>query len=376
MEICIDGTPLLTNSAGIKTYLFHWIKSLRASQGDRQLCVFPMIGELGLLDHEHSVDGTIATRVRLTAVGQLNKTTHLDWLAAMLSNRAEVFHVSNLLQNPPRKQLVTTTIHDLTTWIVPELHTPQNVAADRIFAERVVKKAQRCIAVSYSSRKDAVEILGIPEDKIDVIHHGVADSYIEVSDGDASRVAEKYQIKRPYILFHGAIEPRKNIDLLLDAYQALPGSLRDEFDLVLTGIMGWAARPTIARLETLPSNIRYLGYVPEKDMPGLTRGAVLFAYPSLYEGFGFPVLQAMACGTPTITSNISSLPEIAGDVALLVDPRSLSELREAMEKVLLSPSLRMRMAEQGRERAKGFRWPDAAAKSWAFFERTLGGKIK
>ncbi len=315
------------------------------------------------------------TRLRLTAVGQLNKTIHLDWLAAMLSDRAQVFHSSNLVQNPPRRQLLTTTIHDLTTWIVPELHTPQNVAADRIFAERVVKKAQRCIAVSHSTRKDAVEILGIPEDKIEVIHHGVADSYIDVSDGEASRVAQKYQLKRPYILFHGAIEPRKNIDLLLDAYQSLPGSLREEFDLVLTGIMGWAAPSTVARLGTLPPSIRYLGYVPEKDMPGLTRGAVLFAYPSLYEGFGFPVLQAMACGIPTITSNNSSLIEIAGDVALLVDPRSVSELREAMQKVLLSLSLRIRMANQGRERAKGFRWSDAAAKSWAFFERTLGVKI-
>jgi glycosyltransferase involved in cell wall biosynthesis len=375
MQICIDGTPLLTNSAGIKTYLYHWIKSLRALQGDRQVRVFPLIGDLGVLDHERSVAGSMETRLRLTAVGQLNKTIHLDWLAAMLSDRAQVFHSSNLVQNPPRRQLLTTTIHDLTTWIVPELHTPQNVAADRIFAERVVKKAQRCIAVSHSTRKDAVEILGIPEDKIEVIHHGVADSYIDVSDGEASRVAQKYQLKRPYILFHGAIEPRKNIDLLLDAYQSLPGSLREEFDLVLTGIMGWAAPSTVARLGTLPPSIRYLGYVPEKDMPGLTRGAVLFAYPSLYEGFGFPVLQAMACGIPTITSNNSSLIEIAGDVALLVDPRSVSELREAMQKVLLSLSLRIRMANQGRERAKGFRWSDAAAKSWAFFERTLGVKI-
>jgi len=374
MRICIDGTPLLTNSAGIKTYLYHWIKSLRALQGDR-VRVFPLIGDLGVLDHERSVAGSMETRLRLTAVGQLNKTIHLDWLAAMLSDRAEVFHSSNLVQNPPRKQLLTTTIHDLTTWIVPKLHTPQNVAADRIFAERVVKKAQRCIAVSHSTRKDAVEILGIPEDKIEVIHHGVADSYIEASNEEASRVARKYQLTRPYILFHGAIEPRKNIDLLLDAYEALPGSLREEFDLVLTGIMGWAAGSTVARLRTLPSSIRYLGYVPERDMPGLTRGAVLFVYPSLYEGFGFPVLQAMACGIPTITSNNSSLPEIAGDVALLVDPCSVSELREAMQKVLLSPSLRIRMAEQGRERAKRFRWPDAAAKSWAFFERTLGGKI-
>jgi alpha-1,3-rhamnosyl/mannosyltransferase len=289
-----------------------------------------------------------------------------------MGSRADVFHISNLLHIPPRNQLVTATIHDLTTWIMPELHTPENVVADRLFAERVLKSAQRCIAVSHSSRKDAIEILGISPDKIEVIHHGVAETYLEVRDENAEAVTQKYQLHHPYILFHGAIEPRKNIDLLLDAYQALPPSLRGQFDLVLAGIMGWAAPTTVARLKAGSPGVRYLGYIPEQDMPGLTRGATLFVYPTRYEGFGFPVLQAMACGIPTVTSNISSLPEITGNAAVLVDPLSVSELQGAMQTVLLSPTLRSKMAVDGRLRATGFRWPDAAAKSWEFFEKTLG----
>jgi glycosyltransferase involved in cell wall biosynthesis len=138
-------------------------------------------------------------------------------------------------------------------------------------------------------------------------------------------------------------------------------------------MMGWAAPATVARLTQTSTHIRYLGYVPEEDMPGLTRGAALFVYPTLYEGFGFPVLQAMACGVPAVTSNIASLPEITGDAAVLIDPRSVAELQNAMETVLLSPTLRSRLSTQGRARAVSFRWSDAAEKTWAFFQRAHGG---
>jgi len=175
-------------------------------------------------------------------------------------------------------------------------------------------------------------------------------------------------LSRPYLLFVGTIEPRKNVDLLLDAYQGLPASLRDEFDLVLAGPIGWASPATLARVRAM----RYLGYVPEPDLAPLTAAAAAFAYPSLYEGFGFPVAQAMAAGVPVVTSNVSSLPEIAGDAALLVDPRSLQELRDALVRLLESPSLRAGLAARGRERAERFRWERCAAESWAFFRKLAG----
>ena len=175
-------------------------------------------------------------------------------------------------------------------------------------------------------------------------------------------------LRRPFVLFVGTIEPRKNLDVLLDAFAALPASVREEYELVLAGPLGWAAKETQARLESA----RYLGYVPEPDLAPLTAAAAVFAYPSLYEGFGFPVAQAMAAGVPVITSNVSSLPEVAGDAAVLVDPRSVAELRDALCRLLLSAGLRADLAARGRARSERFRWPECAARSWEFFRKVAG----
>src|SRR6185437_4367848 len=183
------------------------------------------------------------------------------------------------------------------------------------------------------TKNHAIQFLGLPAEKIAVIHSGVAPQFFDASAGD---VRERYGLKRPFILSVGTIEPRKNIDGLIRAYRALPQDLRDEFELVLAGPMGWAAAETAE----LVQSVRYLGYVPEGDLPPLTAAAAVFAYPSLYEGFGFPVAQAMAAGTPIITSNVSSLPEIGGDGVLAVDPRSENELREALSYLLLSVDFR------------------------------------
>jgi alpha-1,3-rhamnosyl/mannosyltransferase len=175
-------------------------------------------------------------------------------------------------------------------------------------------------------------------------------------------VRARYGLKRPFALFVGTIEPRKNIDMLLDGYEALPASVREEFELVVAGPMGWASAETAARVRSV-RGVRYLGYIPEPDIAPLTAAATVFAYPSLYEGFGFPVAQAMAAGTPVITSNVSSLPEITGDAALLIDPRSVGELRDGLNRLLLSATLRAELAARGRERARAFGWEACAARS-------------
>jgi alpha-1,3-rhamnosyl/mannosyltransferase len=267
---------------------------------------------------------------------------------------------------------ITATLHDLTTWTMPEMHTRGNIAADQAFAETLLRKADRVIAVSEHTRQDAIKVLRIPSDRIDVIHHGVPDRYFQATPHEAEVVARKYLLKRPYILFCATIEPRKNLDVLLDAYALLAPSLRETFDLVVAGMAGWASQATVERLKSMGNGVRYLGYVAESDMPGLTRGATVFVYPSLYEGFGLPLAQAMAAGVPAIASAVSSMPEIAGDGALLIDPRSTEELRAAMTHLLLSPSGRERLAVKARRQAEQYRWEDCAAKSWAFFERAIG----
>jgi len=366
MRIAIDATPLLIRSAGVKNYVYHWIRGLRAAAGERAISIFPAPMRLGALDHERSQASPLATVVGLARL-HFHIYSRLPWFS-----RADVFHASHQLPNPPRGTRLTATIYDMTTWIAPELHVARNVAWGRRFGERVMTRADGLIAISEHSRQDAIRILRLAPEKVVVIYPGVIDAFFEAGPGEAARVRARYGLARPYALFVGTIEPRKNVGALLDAWAGLPEELRREFDLALAGSPGWSARDVVRRLEAGAAGVRYLGYVPEADLPGLTAGAALFVYPSLYEGFGFPVAQAMAAGAPVITSDVSSLPEVVGGAARLIDPSSPGELREAIRELLLSPSRREELARLGRARAQRFRWSVCAQESLRFFERVAG----
>jgi alpha-1,3-rhamnosyl/mannosyltransferase len=250
---------------------------------------------------------------------------------------------------------------------MPELHPHANLVAEGSFAQ-LARRADRLIAVSDSTKNDAVRILRIPPEKITTIHSGIADAFFDPPIHRINDVRARYGLARPFVLFVGTIEPRKNLDLLLDAFESLPLPLREHFDLVIAGPIGWNAHRTVERLRL----VRYLGYIPEPDLAPLTAAAEAFVYPSLYEGFGFPVAQAMAAGVPVITSNVSSLPEVAGNAALLVDPRSQAELHNALARLLTSRDLRISLAAAGRARARDFRWEHCAAKSLDFFRHVAG----
>jgi glycosyltransferase involved in cell wall biosynthesis len=362
MRVVIDALPLLVRSAGVKNYLYYWIQHLRKAAGADTIRTFPDLGKLGPLTHQGSIAGWWPTFSGLASLALANYAC----IPAGGSSNGDILHCSSLLRNPSRHGRLTATIHDMTSWLMPELHSEANRRADRNFAE-ILKRADAVIAVSQSTKDDSVRVLGLPPEKITVIHSGVSDAFFNVPADAISQVKKRYQLRRPFVLFIGTIEPRKNIDTLLDAYTSMESSLREEFELVIAGPSGWAPKQTIERLKA----VRYLGYVPEPDLAPLTAAAMIFAYPSLYEGFGFPVAQAMAAGVPVITSNVSSLPEVTGNAALLVDPRSTSDLRNALTQLLLSPGLRAELSERGRRNACEFRWDACAAKSLLFFERIL-----
>jgi glycosyltransferase involved in cell wall biosynthesis len=356
MRLCIDATPLLLRSAGVKNYVYYWIQALRRAGPKQEISLFPFFSAIGGLDHERSMAGRAAT---LGGLALLHARNYLGFPLP----RWDVFHASHQLQRPPANARLTSTIHDMTCWSMPELHRKRNVDFTRRFGERFLPRAAGLIAVSECTRQDAIRILRLDPARVTTIHSGVGEPFFKAAPARRAR---------PYFLYVGTIEPRKNIETLLDAWAALPPSLRAEHDLVIAGPAGWNVEPTMARLRSGKDGVEYLGYVPEADLPSLTAGALAFVYPSLYEGFGFPVAQALAAGAPVITSNVSSLPEIAGDAAILVDPRSVSELRDALERVALSPSLRDDLARRGRARAQCFRWDECARRSLEFFNRVAG----
>jgi glycosyltransferase involved in cell wall biosynthesis len=356
MTIFIDATSTLVRSAGVKNYVWHWLKHLRNQGADVR--AFPFLGDLGALDHEASALSRPATMARLGLIKSMNEIgfPRIDWLM----RGVDVFHGTNLLRRPPRNTKLTATIHDFTCWLMPEVHTPANVNADREFADRILRRADGLLAVSENTRQDAIRLLGVSPERVRTVYSGIAESYFGATPTKRAR---------PYALYVGTIEPRKNLDSLLDAWGLLHPSLRAEFDLLVAGPRGWGSDVTFARTQR---EATYLGYVPEADLPGLTAGATVFVYPSLYEGFGFPVAQAMAAGVPVLTSNNSCLPEVTGDAAILIDPKSASEIAASLTRLFESESLRTELRARGRARAELFRWEKCATESLQFFRSVCG----
>jgi len=358
LRVTIDATPALLRSAGIKNYTYHWIHHLWRAAQDEDIRAFPYLHDFGRLDHERSALSAWQTLPRIAMVQLLKAAGSplLDWTI----QGSDLFHASNQVRCAPRHAKLTATVHDLTCWLMPQFHTGGNIRADREFADRILRCADGLIAVSENTRQDAIRLLGISPERITTIYSGVTEEYF---------MAKPVRRDRPYALYVGTIEPRKNLDMLLNAWRSLSPDLRREFDLVVAGPKGWGSEATFERVR---AESTYLGYVPEADLPGLVAGAALFVYPSLYEGFGFPVVQAMAAGVPVLTSNNSCLPEIAGDAALLIDPHSEAEIAGGVTRLLQSESLRLELAARGRVRAQEYNWKTCAVQSLAFFHRVAG----
>lgn len=354
-RIRIDAAPLLVRSAGVKTYLYHWLTALRLSAP--RLVHLYLASINGPISHQ---GGHRLNLLPLVALSVLNRSGGL--FADFAAPDCDIFHISNLLRYPPRKPKLSATLHDLTSWIVPELQLDANVRMDAQFAQRILARADGLIAVSENTRQDAIRILGIRPENIRTIHSGVPQEYF---------AATPYPNPgKPYFLSVGTIEPRKNIDSLLSAWQSLPSDFRHEHRLVIVGMKGWHSDTTMRRIEQIAHDdpsVEHRGYVPEPEMPALTAGAMALVYVSLYEGFGLPVVQALAAGCPVITSNNSSLPEVGGDAPLYVDPRSVGEIASAIQRIADSPELRASMAARGRERARYFTWERAARESLDYF---------
>jgi len=363
----IDATSLLLRSAGVKTYTYELIKALRKDHKPEDVRLFPFLDFPSEYSHECSPFAFLSTVVRIAALQFGNIPHNPAW--NLLGRKVDIFHCSNQCKNPPRNTFLTATLHDMTCWLTPEFHFAANVQADVFYADHVLKRAHRLIAVSENSRRDAIRVLRIPEERIVVIHPGVAVRFFNVPQEEIDSVRAKLQLTRSYVLSLGTIEPRKNIDRLLAAWSIVRKDLRREFQLVIAGPLGWASEATTAELlqadhRSPQSDVRYLGYVAEKDLAGLTAGATMLVYPSLYEGFGLPVAQAMASGVAVVTSDTSSLPEVAGEAAVYADPRSVESIQVSIQRVLESEELRRELGRRGRRRAENFRWELSARRTW------------
>jgi glycosyltransferase involved in cell wall biosynthesis len=285
------------------------------------------------------------------------------WIQAILpfqiaKDRIDVFHSHESMLPLLNWIPSVATVNDLISFLYPKGHDPKALKAARLYP-LIYKKAKKLIAISQNTKEDLIKLFRIPADKIRVVYCSFNDGIFSPI-GETAAVLNKYQIHKPYVLNVGVLSPRKNIVRLIEAYNIA----RKKFDvsLVIVGPKGWGYEEIYEKVKelNLDDKVKFVGSVAEEDLPALYRGASLFVYPSLYEGFGIPPLEAMACGTPVIASNTSSLPEVVGNAGILVDPNNVAKLADAMVKVISNGDLAKEYASKGLERVKEFSWKKSA----------------
>jgi glycosyltransferase involved in cell wall biosynthesis len=262
------------------------------------------------------------------------------------------------------------TIHDLIPLDHPEWFTPQFVRMNRVLIKVLAHKVRHIIAISQHTKARILELLGVPDDKVTVVPNGVDPAFAAVSSQDTATHLSNFHLSAGrYVLCVGSLEPRKNLRRLLQAWDLVRDRLPTDFELVIAGGAGSKSVFAEELRGPVPAKARFLGYVPDGALPALYAGAAAFVYPSLSEGFGLPPLEAMAAGTPVITSATSAIPEIAGGAALLIDPRSPSEIAFAIQRLVGSPSLCDAMRRAGKLRAQEFSWDKCSNATLALLER-------
>ncbi len=372
MRIGIDATALPPQPGGAGNYIIQLIRSLASLETDSHFTVFAYQSGYDLID--------VPTSPQLDWVLFPDKSParRLVWEQITLprivrGSNVALLHSLHYTRPLSLSCASVVTFHDMTFFLYPHLHT----RSKRIFFPTAIRLSARLadalIAVSENTKKDAVRLLGVPGDKITAIPHGVGEEFHPITD---ARLLEgirlKYSLPQDFILNVGIVEPRKNLTLLLKSYQQLH-SQGISLPLVIVGGLGWMYEDVFRQAESLgiKEQVHFTGYVPDHDLPIIYNLARVFVYPSIYEGFGLPPLEAMACGTPVITTAVSSMPEHVGDAGILIPPQDEKALTNALQKLINDSTLQEELSSKGPERASQFTWKRTAQETIKVYQSVL-----
>ena len=369
MHIAIDAHSVGAELGGNETYAINLIESLATIDQTNQYTLY--------VTKRAAVD-RFAGRWPNFKVTQTSPHTPLVRIPLTLSrelrrNPVDVLHVQYTA--PPFLPCpLVSTIHDLAFEHLPETFKRRSWMQLRLTVRATARRAAEVITLSNFSRSDIVTTYGIPAERITVTPAAASPRFARVTNGnELKRVRERYGIGKNYILSLCSIQPRKNLVRLIEAYSSLRRARPvGEFpQLVLAGKRAWLDQETIRAAErnSVDRDILFTGYVPDLELPALYSGAICFVYPSYFEGFGLPVLEAMQCGVPVIAGNRTSLPEVVGDAGVLVDPFDEGELATAIARIADNPDYRAKLSVKGLNRARAFDWNNTARLTLQVYER-------
>lgn len=371
MRIAIDASRALRPSpTGTERYSFEIIRhllALPAAQAHEWLLYLPE----SLPPAHPLLEGGAPVLQRV--LPPTRAWTHRRLAAAVRHDRPDVLFVpAHVLPfaAPGRLPPSVVTVHDLGFLHFPQTHTHTQRLYLDVSTRYAVRRATRLIAVSHATATDLLAAYHAEPGRVRVIHEAAALSTVTSGSAENAARRARFGLGQPYALFIGTLQPRKNLLRIAQAYARLRAAGHRDFDLVLAGAPGWKSEPLLAAIAALDldDSIHLPGYLPAADAASLLRGALLFCYPSLFEGFGLPVLEAQQAGVAVLTSNNSSLPEVAGDAALLVDPTDVDAIAAAMLRLSRDEALRTRLIAAGHENVKRFSWQKAAAETLAVLE--------
>jgi len=297
----------------------------------------------------------------------------------LADNQIDLFHGLHYSLPINKRTRMITTIHDLSFFKFPEKHSWVKRQYFKFFIKYSSFHSDHLITVSNNTKNDLIKILNVDPEKITTTHLGVDESFSPIDDHEKlQNIKAKYDLPENFILFIGLIEPRKNLSSLFKAYAKLVKTqeIMEDIHLVLAGRWGWESKKLLTLVSDLnvTENVHFPGYIDQEDMAYLYNLAKVFVYPSFYEGFGLPVLEAMACGTPVITSNISSMPEFVGNSGILVDPNDIDQLERSIKELLINERLREELKKKSILKAKEFTWKNTALKTLDVYQRVLNGE--
>ena len=379
MHIAIDYTAAVRQGAGIGRYTRGLIRALSKLDHENLYTLF-VAGGWG----EGDGQGPWPSNFRVRAVPLSDRVLNILWQRIrvplpiqVVTGKITLFHSPDFVLPPVGRTPALLTVHDLSFLRVPEHFVPGFRDYLKFAVSRGIMRACHILADSQSTRRDLIELMEVEPDKITVIYPGVEARFTQIHDSELlASVGKRYSLPPRFILGLGTLQPRKNFDGLIDAFRMLvaedPGSqVLSDLELVICGGPGWMYEGTLEKVKRcgLEKRVHFPGFVRDVDLPALYSLADVFAFPSWYEGFGLPVLEAQACGTPVVAADNSSLPEVAGDAGLLVDAKDTGALARALHAVLLDEELRESMVSAGRVQASRFTWQEAAESLLAAYNR-------